>query len=114
MDYASAPLPNLPHTFPQLQPAIVQLPWSPNILAAWNILNNGYDWAHNVLHQEADSICLRFHVEAIITDILPVLEAMESDKEQEGLSTEWLESAALALGLMVVHLEAAIDGANGT
>lgn len=77
------------------------------------VLDGAYRRAQTILRQEADPIRLKYHVETFVTDMLPILEAMEADQVQENLPTEWLHSAAQAISLMVIHLQVAIDGADG-
>lgn len=116
--YSTAPVMEpsfqLPSNFPVFpRRSNLQPPWSPNLEAGWSILDGAYRRAQTILRQEADPIRLKYHVETLVTDMLPILEAMEADQVQENLPMEWLHSAAQAISLMVIHLQVAIDGADG-
>lgn len=103
----------LPEVFPPLPvPQINNVPWSPNILTAFNLLNKAYERASTILRQEADSIRLRFHIDQLSNNFMPILEAMERQRIAENIPVDWLESAAAALGLLVVHLQEGIKGAD--
>lgn len=104
--------PNLPREFPTLPSRPDSAAWSPNVQTAHGLLLDTYHRAHAVLRQEADSVRLRYHIDTLLNDTLPVLEAMEEDAQQEGLSRNWLHSAAEALGLLVTHLQTAADSAE--
>lgn len=100
---------SLPHEFPALPDEFPALPehfdggvWPPNVLEAYSILENSYQYALEALNAgDNDGHRLQLHSEKIQTRMLPILEAMEI----EVLNPEWLKESAEALAGLVLELE---------
>jgi hypothetical protein len=80
-------------------------------------MSDTYSHISRVLQQEdSDPVRLNQHTSAIISDTLPILEALEADAlgrdSQHGLPAEWLESCAVALGQLLVETMSAAGAAN--
>ncbi|KIM92304.1 hypothetical protein PILCRDRAFT_118051 [Piloderma croceum F 1598] len=80
-------------------------------------MSDTYSHISRVLQQEdSDPVRLNQHTSTIISDTLPILEALEADAlgrdSQHGLPAEWLESCAVALGQLLVETMSAAGAAN--
>lgn len=85
--------------------------WSINIQNAHHTLSTAYNSSQQLLQlDDSDALRLRFHAERIENEIVPVLEAMETHVEIPCIPRAWLESAAYALGHLIVRLSTAIVG----
>ncbi|KAL0568310.1 hypothetical protein V5O48_013678 [Marasmius crinis-equi] len=83
-------------SFPELPPFPVSSSypavqsWSSNIYSAYSRLKSTYDSAARILSQEeADPLRLQVHIGSL-TDVIPVIEALDEYKEEEHLSEAWL------------------------
>jgi hypothetical protein len=92
----------LPAEFPALPPHFDDGAWSPNVLQAYTLLRDAYQYAFEALNA-GDSDChrLRLHSEKLLNRMLPVLDAMEV----EVLHPQWFEDSAVALAGLVLELE---------
>lgn len=94
-------IPPLPHTAGG---------WSINVVNNHHILNNAFNRALGVLRQEdSDPLRLRVVSENLVNDMVPILEGMESD----GISREYIEQCAHALGPLVYELHVAALSLDG-
>ena len=92
--------------FPELPPPLAGHAWAPNIIQAHRVLSDVHRHAVHASRQgAADSMRLRFHREAIITDCIPLLIALETHAEEEDLPTLWISQCAESLGTMVAYLQ---------
>src|ERR1700683_4672666 len=109
-DYTMSSLPALPQ-------ADIDHPWSSAVHKAHHIMSDTYSHISRILQQEdSDPVRLNLHTSTIISDTLPILEALEAESlrrdSQHGLPTEWLESCAVALGQLLVETMSATGAAN--
>jgi hypothetical protein len=103
-----------PTTFLSLPSRDPHKTWSANIHAAHRVICNLYRHASAVLHlEDADPAQVSFHINAVTSDALPILQAMEDEppslfsdasSESSRLPCEWLSAAAQQLGNLVVAL----------
>ncbi|KAJ8519785.1 hypothetical protein ONZ45_g3290 [Pleurotus djamor] len=100
-------LPPLLPEFPQLvhRNSIHPQPWSDNVTQSQNILFEGYRRGLGVLQEEADLIRLRWHRDKVMNDLLPLLFAIEDNKQEADIADEWLVAAATALAGLILHLD---------
>jgi hypothetical protein len=56
-------------------------PWPANLLIAYDTSSDIYRHAYRILNQDADPPQLTFHLEAIVADAVPLLEAFEVDPQ---------------------------------
>jgi hypothetical protein len=107
----------LPEELPQLPHSL--LPWSANILSAYQLLSNIYRNARSILrHDAADPLRVAFHIDAITSDAIPVLSAMEVEDNWDldngpKLSEEWLVACAEIFGHLVVILRRIAEQIRG-
>jgi hypothetical protein len=104
-------------SLPALPQADVDHPWPSAVHKAYHIMSDTYSHISRVLQQEdSDPVRLNQHTSTIISDTLPILEALEADAlerdSQHGLPAEWLESCAVALGQLLVETMSAAGAAN--
>jgi len=107
----------LPSTFPPL-PALPagHLRWSANILEAHCTLQDTYKHAIQLARQEdLDPLRVAFHIDAITSDSVPILVALENlqDSDETPLAEEWIHAAAELLGDLVVVLRHVGELAKG-
>lgn len=106
------------HSMPLSLPLLPETKnWSAEIQAAYENIQHTYDHAIRVLRAEgADPTRIAFHVDAISSNALPILEALtpnasntdsdsESDEMSESLPVKWLADVAMVLGCVVSGLE---------
>lgn len=99
-------------SFPVLPEADINSPWSSAAHKAYHIMRDTYNHISQVLRQQdPDPIRLNQHTSTIINDILPILEALESDLINP-MPTEWLESCAVVLGHLLVDTISAAELAD--
>ncbi|KAG1848048.1 hypothetical protein DFJ58DRAFT_796677, partial [Suillus subalutaceus] len=87
--------------------------WSAEIQAAYENIQHTYDHAIRVLRADgAEPTRIAFHVDAISSNALPILEALtpdadntDSDEMSESLPVKWLADVAMVLGCVVSGLE---------
>jgi hypothetical protein len=100
--------------FPPLPPASsLDQPWSVNVTNAHRVLSESYTRACRVLFQESDALQVKFHIDTLANDMVPILEAMEHAASEEGIPQNWMMSAATALGSLVVSLRIMLDSLDG-
>ena len=82
-------------------------PWSLNVHDAYHVISTVFAHAAQALEseRESDPLRLRFHREALTNDALPLLVALESHSEEEGVSTTWLHSCAERIGTLLARLQ---------
>jgi hypothetical protein len=99
---------DFPDNLPPLPPT--PNPWSANILAARQVLDNAFVRALAALREE-DSEAVRYRVLSsnIVDNLVPVLEGMED----EGAPAGWVDSCAGILGPLVYELQVAALAAEG-
>lgn len=85
------------------------LPWSANVIAGRQVLNNAYTRALAALHEE-DSDTLRYKLLSsnIVDNLIPILEGLEND-----MPRDWIDDCARLLGPLVYELEVAALAAEG-
>jgi len=100
---------NYPSIFPPL-PEHADGPWPVHIVTAHNLTNDIYVHALRVLDENSDPSRAAFHIDAITSDAIPVLSAIEEEKKNRNIkiSDDWLFENAKLLGNLVVSLRAAI------
>lgn len=84
--------------------------WSAEIQAAYESVRRTYNHAIRVLRADgADPTRIAFHVDAILSNAIPILQALvpdiDSDDNLESLPVEWLANVATQLGRAVTNLE---------
>jgi hypothetical protein len=93
-----ATLPILPH-----RPDGTQ--WSLNVYNAYQIASDLFRHASQALQLEDSEVQrLSFHIDSLIDDCVPILEALEAHADVEGLPICWLHSCAEAVGNVLVNL----------
>lgn len=90
--------------FPPLPEHPVNAPWSPNTYYAHKIMADTFRHASTILLQDADANRLKFHAEALTSDILPILEALEEHAQEENFPLPWLYSCTEAVGRLIFDL----------
>jgi hypothetical protein len=98
---------NLPTAFPSLPPSQSGQGWPLNYLTAYQIISETYNHAIQILHQDDyKTSCIGFYINAITSDALPLLEALETEggSTAESLPSAWLQSSAIVLGWVVQAL----------
>ena len=102
-----------PETFPCLpdRPS-PHTAWSANIHAGYRVLANLYQNAAALLRSEdVDPLQVSFHINAIASDAVPLLSAMEMDTkcstslDDSQLPSEWLHHSAKVYGSLVHSLQ---------
>jgi hypothetical protein len=81
--------------------------WSANVRRAHQILGDVYEHATTLLQREdSDPLQLSFHINAIMSDAIPLLSSMEQDGISAGmpLPDAWLQTCAERFGETVVQL----------
>jgi hypothetical protein len=99
---------NLPTSFPPLPPSQAGQGWPSNYLTGYQIISDIYNHAIQILHQDdSETSCIGFYINAIVSDALPLLEALETEGGSiaESLPSEWLHGSAMVLGWMVLALK---------
>jgi len=103
----STPSPSLPSSLPPLPERAGR--WSAEIQAAYETVQRTYDYAIRVLRADgADPTRIAFHMDALSTTALPILEALVPDLDDDNsasLPVEWLVDVAAILGCTVSNLE---------
>ncbi|KAG6822534.1 hypothetical protein H0H92_013505, partial [Tricholoma furcatifolium] len=51
--------------------------WSSEILEAFRVISNVYESAKAVLAQESEVLRLKYHMDILIADVFPLLQALE-------------------------------------
>ena len=107
------PLYDLPEEFPQLpeHPDPSQ-GWLANVYKAHEVMSNVYRRAFRVLCQdESDPLQILFHIDAVSSGAVPLLEALENSKAELGFqfSVQWLLDSAELFGKLVLHLREAAE-----
>lgn len=104
-------------TGPSLPLSLPLLPetknWSTEIRAAYENVQCTYDHAIRVLQADrADPTRIAFHMDAILSNALPILKALIPDNDianlddnSESLPVKWLADVAAILGCTVSNLE---------
>jgi hypothetical protein len=99
---------NFPGNLPPLPPS--PNPWTANVLAAHQVLNNAYTRALETLRQEdSDAVRYKLLSSNIVDNLVPILENMEGD----GAPRHWVEAAANILGPLVYELQLSALAAEG-
>lgn len=104
-----------PERFPLL-PSLVQATYTHNTITAHEVISDIYTRAVQVSKQaDSDPLRIAFHIDAIISDALPLLSALEQEQSNHHapLSVEWLQSCATFLAELVNHLREAADLGKG-
>jgi hypothetical protein len=100
-------------------PALPALPgpwpipgWSANIQSAYQQLTSIFEHASSVLcHSDSDPLRIAFHINAIASDALPTLCAMEADSQsgpnadEPKLPQDWFSDIAYAFGTLTIALK---------
>lgn len=86
--------------------------WASNIHEAHQIMNNAVHHANSVLSTESDPLCLKYHIESLTTDIVPIPFALEDSAVSEGLPTSWLHECTEIIGALIMKLCKARDCAD--
>jgi hypothetical protein len=92
----------LPEEFPPLPGHFDNGVWPPNVLQAYAIHHDAYQYAFEALNA-GDNEChrLRPHSEKLLNRMLPILAAMEV----EVLNPQWFDESTTALAGLVLELE---------
>jgi len=106
----STPSLSLPLSLPPLPERLgIAGNWSAEIQTAYEIVQRTYNYALRVLRADgADPTRIAFHIDALSTTALPILEALIPDLDGDdstSLPAEWLVNVATILGCMVSNLE---------
>jgi hypothetical protein len=97
----------------ELPPLPDDHPWSPNIYHAYQIITDTFTNATNTLWEEADPIRIKYHIEMLTDDTIPILVALESRAQEERLPLPWLHSCVEIIGGLIVRLCHAYETADG-
>lgn len=90
------------------------VPWPPNILAAYQIIDECCTRAYNMLHQaDMDPIRLRIQQEKLTSDVFPLLLVLEQVAHAEQIPQQWLLASAEATRDLVASLQEARENADG-
>jgi hypothetical protein len=93
-----AALPVLPHRSDGTQ-------WSLNVCNAYRIASDLFRNASQALQLEDSEVQrLSFHIDSLVNDCVPLLEALEVHADVEGMSIPWLHSCAEAVGNVLLNL----------
>lgn len=106
---------NFPSHFPALPVNENAIPWPAMVIAAHEAISDIYAHAARIARQEdSDPLRMIFHIDAITSNAIPVLSALESESNNGffALSEKWLHDAALLFGDVVVALKKAADVGN--
>lgn len=82
--------------------------WSGNVDHAHRLINESYRQAYVVLSQEADAIRLNVQIDNMMGNVLPMLEAMDRAREEEGIPKSWINEATYTIASMVIKLDSVI------
>jgi len=105
---------HLPTAFPPLPPSPTGQGWPSKYIEAHKIVSNIFDHAIQVLNQDkSDTSCIAFHMNAITSDALPLVEAFETEgaSMSDCLPVEWIHTCARILGWTVLALQLCTEGA---
>jgi hypothetical protein len=82
--------------------------WPPDVQNAHSILSEAYRHARQLTElEDPDPLRVAFHINKISTDVIHVLEALESyNDDTRTLPSAWLHDAAILLGELVKKLRA--------
>lgn len=102
---------DLPDGFPRLpgHPNPSQ-GWPANVYKAHEVMSDVYRRAFRILRQdESDPLQLLFHIDAVSSDAIPLLEALENSEAELGFrfSMPWLLDSAELCGKLVLYLREA-------
>lgn len=79
-------------------------PWPANVLAAHNIITQSTRRISDVLRQDdLDPIQINHYASTLTHDTIPMLQAIEDDRNLE-LPQDWLQDAATYLGELLVRV----------
>jgi hypothetical protein len=98
-------------TIPALPPHAGDAPWPAAIHQAHLVLDAAVGHAIRVLHQESDSIRLRFHREQLTRECIPILHVIESLGEDDLMP--WLWSSTEIVGNLIMQLSEAEEAVDG-
>lgn len=101
----------LPHDFYPLPTVMVEgtrQVWPPQVTSAYEVLKNIYFHAVRIsCQEEVDVLQTAFHIDAITSNAIPILSAVEQEVTSGSLAIplEWLHQSAFLLGRLVVALQ---------
>lgn len=105
---------------PPKLPSLPEAPsgqWSPNVRAAHATLCSIYNHASQILNQEDnDPIRIAFHTDALSSDGLSLLQALESEGSRnpdQSLPDNWLHGCASIVGNLVLQLHRVKEAVTG-
>jgi hypothetical protein len=79
--------------------------WSPNVRNAYRIASDLFRNASQALQLEDSEVQrLSFHIDSLVNDCVPLLEALEELADVEGVPIPWLHSCMQAVGNVLVNL----------
>ncbi|KAL0568312.1 hypothetical protein V5O48_013680 [Marasmius crinis-equi] len=93
----------IPPLNPLPVPDAANTPWSPNVLSAVQRLSTIYGNACAVLGQEADSSRLKLHHDLIADEVIPILEAMDSQADED-IPEDWILETTRLFGRLASKL----------
>ena len=99
--------------FPQIPLPPHSSAWSGDVQTAYGSIRSLYTRVCELLSlDDTDPLRLRFHLGRVYDEAIPLLMAMEKDREtsNQPVPMEWLEDAAQALGTLALRLESAVVG----
>jgi hypothetical protein len=90
------------------------IPWSPSVLAAYEILHNATTRAASLLQYGLhDPLRLKLCIEVLHNDAFPLLVALENSAEAENIPQEWLIACANCIVGYANALDSALQNAQG-
>jgi hypothetical protein len=102
----------LPDSFPTLPPPVEGMHWSAEIVQGHRMLANAFNTSRDSINLDiSDPTRLRFHLDHITNNAIPVLEAM-SIREDELLPANFVLTMAITTALLVTHLQRALKSSQ--
>lgn len=101
--------------FPPLpQPHDNMAAWSPNVQNAYRELSTSYAQGRRLLgQQDIDPLRYQIHIDIILRDLVPILEAIEQNAANEGLPIEWIHAASVCIITLLDDLNESHANARG-
>lgn len=102
-------------SFPALPPLPEDLAaWSANVLNAHCELSTSYTQANHLLGQhDINPLHYQIHIDIILRDLVPLLDAMERNAGLENLPLDWVHNAAHCMVQLLDDLYTSYQNAQG-
>jgi hypothetical protein len=94
-----------------LPPLPTNQQWSHDVVTSTRILFDIYENTKNALKQQPDRHRVLTHTGLIMETALPLLDALADSPDN--IPTVWLESCTRKFGVLIAHLQAAEQEADG-